>query len=185
MRVSTEMLKYLRAMGIWSLPPLAIFAFPTEAPGLTCLAVIYMMLAGLVLALAFFIKFFRTREKPMAATAFFMVGILWFLWWQYGFTLSARLHLFVNQGRYEKIINELSRAKSGEEKARICGERCLSSADPIIVFHYCHCFLNWPDLVYDPTGSLDGPPHELRKINLYLHDSRRLSKFWYIGYFGD
>jgi hypothetical protein len=180
------MLKYLRAIAIWLVPPLAVVALPTEAPELTCLAMIYLYLGGLILALAFFIIFFATRSKLHAVNALILVVVIWLLVWNYGFTIGARIHLFVNERRYMSTIAELSRAKSNEEKVRICGEGCNPGYErSIVVFHYCHCFLSWPDLVYAPNGELDGSRDELQKIDLYLHGSKRLSKNWYIGYFGD
>jgi hypothetical protein len=180
------MLKYLSAIAIWLAPPLAVVALPTEAPGLTCLAMIYLYLGGLVLAPAFLITFFATRSKPRAANAFVMVVIIWLLAWNHGFTAGARIHLLVNERRYLATIAELSRAKSNEEKVRICGEGCEPADDrTVVIFHYCHCFLSWPDLVYAPNGDLDASRNELQKINSYLYKSERLSKNWYIGYFGD
>ena len=94
--------------------------------------------------------------------------------------------MLVNERRYLATIAELSRAKSNEEKVRICGEGCEPSDDrTVVIFHYCHCFLSWPDLVYAPNGDLDASRNELQKINSYLYKSERLSKNWYIGYFGD
>jgi len=180
------MLKYLRAIAIWLLPPLGFVALPIDAPGYTCVAMIYLYLVGLGLALAFFIRFFLTRDKANAAGAVFLVVMLWALVYRDGFTFGARVHLLVNERRYMATIAELNSAKSSAEKARICGEGCdPSSAQRIVVFHYCHCFLSWPDLVYDPNGVLDAPREELEKINPYLHGSERLSKFWYVGYFSD
>ena len=180
------MLKYLRAIAIWLAPPLAVVALPTEAPEFTCFAMLYLYLGGLVLALAFFISFFATRRKVDAANAFILVVVIWLIVWNYGFTVGARIHLLVNERRYMSTIDELGRAKSNEEKVRICGEACDPGYErSIVVFHYCHCFLSWPDLVYAPNGELDGSRDELQKIDLYLHGSKRLSKNWYIGYFGD
>src|SRR5687768_12522029 len=180
------MLKYLLAIGTWLGPPLVAFALPTDAPGLTCLAMIYLYLGGLCLAFVFFIRFFATREKPPAVAASFLALLLWVLVWQYGFTFGARVHLMVNQSRYEQIIAKLNLATSIEEKNRICGGKCIAYPHhPIVAFHYCHCFYNWPDIVYDPTGALSGDGDEVRKLDFYLHGSKRLSKFWYIGYFGD
>lgn len=160
------MLKCLYAIAIWLLPPLAVVAIPTDAPELTCLAMIYLYLGGLVLALAFFISFFATRSKVHAVNAFLLVVLMWLLVWNHGFTLGARIHLIVNKPRY------LTKIHKSDQK--------------IVTFHYCHCFLNWPDIVYDPNDNLETLSHdELHKINLYLHGSKRLSKNWYIGYFGD
>jgi hypothetical protein len=160
------MLKYLRAIAIWLLPPLAVVALPTEAPELTCLAMIYAYLGGLILAFAFLIIFFATRSKPPAATALILVVTIWLLVWNYGFTAGARIHLLVNERRYLTAIREFDKK--------------------IVTFHYCHCFLNWPDIVYDPNDNLDVLTRdELQKFDPYLHGSKRLSKNWYIGYFGD
>jgi membrane protein implicated in regulation of membrane protease activity len=179
------MLKYLRAIAIWLVPPLVVVALPMDEPGLTCLAMIYLYLGGLILAVAFFITFFATRSKPHAASSLILVAILWLLAWQYGFTLRARIHLFVNEGRYLEKIGELSRATTDEERYRICGDDCVAHSKEVVAFHYCHCFLSWPDLVYDRSGALDAPHDELHRIDIYLHRSKRLSKNWYIGYFGD
>lgn len=180
------MLKNLRAIAIWLLPPLGVFALPTDAPGLTCLAMIQLYLGGLFLALVFFVKVFATRNKPHSASALVMVAILWLLAWQHGFTVGARIHLFVNESRYMATIAEIDRAQSREEKNRIGGEEYhLYGEPPVVVVHYCHCFLSWPDLVYDPHGTLDAHRDDLGKVSLYLHGYKRLSKNWYIGYFGD
>lgn len=179
------MLKYLRAIAIWLVPPFAVVALPTDAPGLTCLATIYVYLAGPCLAIIFFVIFFLTFSKPHPASALVLVVLVWLLVWQHGFTQGARIHLFVNEGRYQQKLSELSRATSAEERERICGDTCMPHSDGVVVFHYCHCFLSWPDLVYDPRDALNTPNDELQKISIYLHGTKRLSKFRYIGYFGD
>ena len=180
------MLKNLRAIAIWLLPPLGVFALPIDAPELTCLAMLQLYLGGLLLAPVFFIKFFATRSKPHSASAVVMVAVLWIIAWQHGFTLGARIHLLVNERRYMETIVALSKASSPEEKARICGDGCMPSAttEPVI-FHYCHCPFNWPDLVYDPTGKFDDPPDPAQMSYSYLRGSKQLSKNWYIGYYGD
>lgn len=160
------MLKYLCAIAIWLCPPLVVVALPTDVPELTCLAMIYLDLVGLVLALAFFIIFFTTRCNVQAVNAFVLVVLIWLLVWNHGFTVGARIHLWVNKPRYLAKIRETDHT--------------------IVLFHYCHCFLNWPDIVYDPNDNLEALSRdELQKINFYLHGSKRLSKNWYIGYFGD
>ena len=179
------MLKHLCAIAIWLLPPLAVAALPTEAPGITCLAMIYLYLGGPCLAVVFFVRFFFTRNKPHSASALMIVVTLSILAWQYGFTVGARIHLLVNERRYQEKISELSRAGSEEERDRICGNMCEPGSNAIVIFHYCHCFLNWPDIVYDPNEVLDAPRDELQRVSIYLHGSKRLSKNWYIGYFGD
>lgn len=180
------MFRYLRAIGIWLLAPLAVFALPFDAPFPTCIAMLYLYAGAPILALAFFILIFATRKKPAAATALMLVLSLWLPTWYYGFRFGARVHLFVNEGRYAEKIRQLSQAKTAKEKNRICGDVCgPNSEKPLVIFHYCHCPFFWPDLVYDPAGALRGNRDELQKLDFYLHDARHLTTFWYIGYFGD
>jgi hypothetical protein len=93
----------------------------------------------------------------------------------------------VNQGRYEATIARLSLATS-EERNRICGAECFVLSDePLRVsFHFCHCFLSWPDIVYDPTGAVADPDiGKLHQMNVYLFGGERLTEGWYLGRFGD
>ncbi len=180
------MLRYLYAIGIWLAVPLMVFALPFDAPGLTCITMLYLYAGGPLLALAFFILLFATRKKPQAATALTLVLLLLLPIWFFGFTVGARIHLFVNEPRYAEMIRQVAQAKSEEEKNRIAGDVAAPHPKrPLVTFHYCHCPFFWPDLVYDPEGALRGNREDLQKIDFYLHDARHLTTFWYIGYFGD
>ena len=180
------MVRYLCAIGIWLAAPLVVFALPFDVPSSTCIAMLYLYAGGPLLALAFFILLFATRKKPQAITALVLVLGLLLPIWYFGFTVGARIHLFVNEGRYAEMIRKLNQAKSAKEKNRICGDTCLAHSErPLVTFHYCHCMQFWPDLVYDPEGALRGDREELRKLDFYLMESRHLTTFWYIGYFGD
>ena len=180
------LLKYVIAIALWWVPPFAIFALPTDTPLLTAFAMLYLFAGAIWVSLGFLVSFFLTHHKQQAAAAFVVAVMLSLVAWQNGFTFGARLHLFVNQSRYEAKIRELQRVKSEEEKNRLCGDECDPLSDPpMVVFHYCHAFLNWTDLVYDPNGRINAPREDLQKIDSYLRGSRRLSENWYIGYFGD
>ena len=185
------MFRYLCAIGIWLGAPLVVFALPFDVPFPTCLAMLYLYTGGPLLALSFFILFFATRKKPQAAAALILVLSLVPAIWFFGFTAGARIHLFVNEPRYAEMIRQLSQAKSAAEKKRIAGDVAAThlfappSNKQLVTFHYCHCPLFWPDLVYDPAGELDANRNDLRKFDFYLQDYRHLTTFWYIGYFGD
>jgi hypothetical protein len=180
------MLRYLTFIGLWLFVPLAIVSLPFDAPTLTCLAMLYLFLVGPVLAFCFFTLFFLSRKKPQAAAAFLLVTVLSLASWWNGFALGARMHLVVNEARYAETIRQTMRAKSTSEKQRFCGDDCAPHPTlPLVTFHYCHCPFFWPDIVYDPGGELAVEKSELQKLDFYLHDSRHLTTFWYIGYFGD
>lgn len=178
--------KYIGFIGIWLLVPLVVVSLPFDAPGLTCLAMLHLFLLGPCLGIGFLILFLLTRRKPQAAAAFFLVVALWLLSLWNGFAVGARIHLLVNEERYAGKIRLITQAKSLEEKVRICADDCLIHPQPFFVaFHYCHCPMFWPDIVYDPGGTLDVDKNNLQRLDFYLRDARHLKTFWYIGYFGD
>ena len=164
------MFRYLCAIAIWLGAPLAVFALPFDAPVPTCGAMLYLYAGGPLLAFTFFILFFATRKKPQAAAALMIVLSLLAPIWYYSFTFGARVHLFVNEGRYAETIRQEA-LTNPKQHARI--------------FHYCHCMQFWPDIVYDPAGEMRANRKDLQKLDFYLHDYRHLTTFWYIGYFGD
>ena len=128
---------------------------------------------------------FLSARQDRRAALMLVLSMLLPIWF-YGFAFGARVHLFVNEGRYAEMIRQLSQIRSAEEKNRLCGETCGAHPErQIVIFHYCHCPFFWPDLVYDPGGALRANRDELQKLNFHLHDARHLTTFWYIGYFGD
>jgi hypothetical protein len=181
------MAKHLAAVLVWLLVPITVFAFPRDIPEITCLAILVVPLAGLVLAVTFAVLLLRGKHKRNAAHAVALVLIFGALWFSSGLKWGARLHLLVNRSRYEAIIARLLPASSAE-RGEICGENCfLLSDEPLRVsFHFCHCFLNWPDIVYDPTGAITDPDiGKLHRLNVYLFGGERLTGDWYLGRFGD
>ena len=181
------MFRYLCAIAIWLLAPVAVFALPFDAPVTTCAAMAYLYAGAPLLALVFFVLIFATRKKPSAALALLIVLSLCLPIWYFGFRFGARVHLLVNEGRYAEKIRQLSQAKTVEQRGRLCeGGQCMvDTKKPLVTFHYCHCLSFWPDIVYDPAGELRGNREQLQKLDFYLHDASHLKTFWYIGYFGD
>ena len=182
-----SMAKHLAAILVWLLLPIIVFAFPRDIPGITCLAILGFPLGGLVLAVIFAILLLRGKHKRNAALGLVLVLIFGALWFSSGLKWGARLHLIVNRSRYEATIARLSLASS-EERGEICGDDCfLLSDEPLrVVFHFCHCPLDWPDIVYDPTGAITDPDiGKLHQMDVYLFGGERLTGNWYLGRFGD
>lgn len=182
------MKKYLVTIGLWMLPLIIIFAFPRDLPGITCLGTLLFPLVGFILLVTFLVLLFKSKHKRHPAIALLLVLLIVISWFKWGFIGGARLHLLMNQSRYQATVTKLSSAHSPEERKQICGEACqILSGEPLRVnFHYCHCFLYWPDIVYDPTGALDSNNiSKLHQIDIYLFKGEHLSGNWYIGYFGD
>jgi hypothetical protein len=181
------MTKHFTAILIWLLLPMVVLAFPRDIPGITGLAILLFPVAGLILAVIFAILLLRGKHKRNTAIGLALVLIFGTVWFGSGLKWGARIHLLVNRGRYEATIVRLSLASS-EKRAEICGDDCFVLSDePLRVgFHFCHCFLSWPDIVYDPTGAITDPDiGKLHQLNVYLFGGERLTGGWYLGRFGD
>jgi hypothetical protein len=182
------MRKYFAVLLGWQALPWIVFLYPRDLPSLTCDVLLGFYLVGLLIGLYWFgcVVFGKKRKHSTIALAMLLCC------WLVSFTnlgkLGARAHLLVNQSRYETVLEKLSVAKSDAEKKAICGEDCqILSAEPLRVnFHYCHCFLNWTDLVFDSAKDLHTFDREaLRKTDMYLFRVETLSGNWVLGYFGD
>ena len=80
-------------------------------------------------------------------------------------------------------------ARDERERQRVCGERCwlLSDNPGRVAFHYVHGFLNWQDIVYDPSGEIIAINtwDNRKKVNTYFIGAQRLTGDWYLAHFGD
>jgi hypothetical protein len=179
---------YFIAIGIWVLSILIVFAFPFDIPFVTWLAIIGFLVAGLLLAIILIVLLVRARKKLQAASALLVVLLVGVISFNGGFRLGAQLHLLVNERRYNEMLNRLSAESDPARKESICGDRCLVlTDDPLrVAFHFCHGFLNWFDIVYDPTAVVTQrklPPE--RTLGVYHVGGEHLRADWYIGYFAD
>jgi len=181
------MTKHLTAILIWLFLPIIVFAFPRDIPEITCLTILVFPVAGVILAMTFAILLLRRKHRRNAAIGLILVLIFGTVWFAAGLKWGARIHLLVNRSRYEATIARLAPASS-QERGEICGDDCFVLSDePLRVgFHFCHCFLSWPDIVYDSTGAITDPDiGKLHRMNVYLFGAERLSGDWYLGRFGD
>jgi len=79
-------------------------------------------------------------------------------------------------------------AKNEADRQRICGEKCwLLYHRERVAFHYVHGFLNWHDLIYDPSGKLLTLKSwdEKKRFDTYFVSAEHLTGDWYLGHFGD
>lgn len=79
-------------------------------------------------------------------------------------------------------------AKDDEERKRICGEECWLLHDrDRVAFHYVHGFLNWHDIIYDPSGKVLALKSwdDKKRFDMYFVSAEHLTGDWYLGHFGD
>jgi hypothetical protein len=104
-------------------------------------------------------------------------------------TWGALAHLYLHKAHYQTTAKRMLEAQGDSERKRICGEECwLLSSDPNrVAFHYVHGFLNWHDIVYDPSGGVAAAKtyDEKKRLDLYFINAEHLTGDWYICHFGD
>lgn len=56
-----------------------------------------------------------------------------------------------------------------------------------VAFHYVHGFLNWHDIIYDPSGQVVAIKSwdERKRFDTYFIRAEHLTGDWYLGHFGD
>ena len=167
---------------------LLLFALPFEVPVLTGTATMLFPLVLLLLTIGLIIASIASKNKHRPAAALLVVMLVWGVALGNGTVFGAQIHLLVNQHRYAGIIAQLAQAQSNEDRTAICGDDCfVMSTQPLRVgFHFCHRFLNWPDIVYDPSGEVASRDWDkLHRLDIYLYGADHLRGDWYLGRFGD
>ena len=80
-------------------------------------------------------------------------------------------------------------ARDDAERQSICGEKCwlLSSDERRVAFHYVHGFLNWHDIIYDPSGKVVAIKtlDDRKRFDSYFISAEHLTGDWYLGHYGD
>ena len=175
-------------LAVWFGVVVAVLLLPHNYPGIRAL-VVYLLsiLLGLVFAILFLIAlwFGQARIASLAGlvmTISISVGIVF-----EGISWGAAGNFHLNRRHYEATVNRIKTAGAADRETA-CGEECfILSSDPLrVAFHYSHSYLNWTDIVYDPTGEISTSDWRRRKdLNMYLMGSTPLTGDWYLGHFGD
>ncbi|MFN2598411.1 MAG: hypothetical protein ABR563_14620 [Pyrinomonadaceae bacterium] len=126
------------------------------------------------------------KDKLSAILAILLVVAVTWLALTKSVSWGARIHFLINRGTYEAKLARILSGKDDEERRKLCGQDCFILSGHQVSFHYVHGFLNWHDIVYDPTGAVMDRDYDKRQqINSYLVGAEHLSGDWYLGYFGD
>ena len=183
-----RMTQHLALIGMWILSINVFFALPYDTPILTGLAVMLFVLAGLLLFVMFLIGLALGQNKSRPLIAIILLSAIGVAWFFFGLRIGAHLHLLVNMGRYADTVRILQSISEKDRRQELCGDDCLIlSEDPMRVgFHFCHVYLNWYDIVYDPSGAVsEKHVSPEQRFNIYHLGGRHLSGNWYLGFFGD
>lgn len=177
------------AIGSWLLALILLFVFPNPFPDITGFAIITSVPIAVVLLILTLIALIKERRKRWAVVsaalilAVFFIAVPRVMYW------GALAHLYLNKRTYETMAQRILAAKDDADRQKICGEECwlLSSDGNRVAFHYVHGFLNWHDIIYDPSGKVIALSSwdERKRFNLYFISAEHLTGDWYLGHFGD
>ena len=177
------------SIGGWLTALAVLFVFPYWLPTLSGLATLISLPVCVLLLLLALVALFRDRNKLPAGLAVLLIPLLFLAALSKGLWLGARANLYLSQDRYEAKVKQVLSVRDQEESRKICGERwwVMSFTDKQVAFHYLHGFLNWHDLVYDPSGELIKVKtiEERHRVSTYFVSAERLTGDWYLCHFGD
>ena len=174
------------AIGSWFLALILLFVFPVSAiSGFAIILSVPIAAVLLILTLIALIKEKRKRWPVIGAAlilAVCFIALPRVMYW------GALAHLYLYKRSYETTAQKMIAAKDDAERQKICGEECLLLYDRNRVsFHYVHGFLNWHDIIYDPSGKLIALTSwdERKRFDTYFVSAEHLTGDWYLGHFGD
>ena len=178
----------LAAIGSWLLALILLFVFPNILPAISGFAVILSVPIAVVLMILTLIALIKERRRrwPVVCAALilavFFIALPRVMYW------SALAHLHLHRQSYETTVQSMLAAKDEAERRRICGEKCRFLYDrERVAFHYVHGFLDWHDIIYDPSGKLLTLKSwdERKRFDTYFSSAEHLTGDWYLGHFGD
>jgi len=180
----------LVAICIWLLSLTLLFVLPHLLPVISGFAILLSVPTAVILLVLTLIAFIKERKKRWAVLCAALILAFSFIVLRRAMYWGALAHLYLNQQTYEATATRMLAAQDNGQRRNICGERCwLISSDHgrIVAFHYVHGFLNWHDIIYDPTGEVSTLQtwDERKHFNTYFISAERLTGDWYLGHFGD
>ncbi|MCG3163391.1 MAG: hypothetical protein JMDDDDMK_04797 [Acidobacteria bacterium] len=174
------------AIGLWLISTLLIHlaGYNEAAQILRGFWPLLSILFAALLALLCVIAFFVDRPKLWAAWAIFLVALAIVGAFKTFGSWGAWIHFQAHRNRYETIVRQVLAASTDEERKSACvGDCWLYSNEPVrVAFHYAHGFLNWHDIVFDPTGKV---AHPNRPYDGYLVATDHLTDDWFFCHFAD
>jgi hypothetical protein len=174
------------SIGLWSISTLLIYTigYSEAFHILRGLWPLFSLLIAAVLAVISVIAFFTVKPRLHAALMIVVVALTTATVFKTFGSWGAWAHFHIHKGRYETIVEQVLATSTEEERKKICAGDCwLYSNEPArIAFHYAHGFLNWRDIVYDPTNKVarPNPPYDG-----YLVATDHLTGAWFFCHFAD
>lgn len=175
------------AIGFWLLALLLLFAFPIRF--VSGFAVILSVPIAVVLVILTLISLIKEKKRLWPALGGALIVAIFFFALPRAMYWSALVHLYLHKRTYETTAQRMLAARNEAERQEICAEQCwfVSSDRGPVAFHYVHGFLNWHDIIYDPSGKVLALRSwdERKQFDTYFISADHLTGDWYLARFGD
>ena len=177
------------AIGVWFLSLIVLFVFPGLLPVVSGFAIPLSLPIALFLLILTLIALIREKRKLVPLLCFALILMVSYIALRQIMYWGALAHLFMNKARFEGTAQRMLAAENDLERQNICGDKCrlISSDRGRVAFHYVHGFLNWHDLIYDPTRRVGAMKSwdERKQFDTYFISAEHLTGDWYLAYFAD
>ena len=178
----------LIAIAVWWVILVVLFVFPHLVPILSGFAILLSLPVALVLFILSIVALVKDKKRLWPAVSIALILLVTFVTLTKLMRWGALANFYLNRARYESTTRTILAAPINQRE-QLCGDNCLilSNDPPRVSFHYIHGFLNWHDIVYDPSGALVRAKDydERKQLNLYFVSAEHLTGDWYLGHFGD
>jgi len=177
----------LVSIGVWWLALVALFIFPVRF--LSWLALLVSLLVAVVLAILSLVALFKDKRRLWPALSIVLVVVTVYVGLAHLLHFGALANFYLHRRYYETTARSMVIARTDSERKQLCGNDCwLMSTDPSrVAFHYVDGFLNWDDIVYDPSGGVIAPMtvDDRFRMNTYFRSAEHLTGDWYLCHFSD
>ena len=174
------------AIGGWFLALVMLFVFPV--PAVSGFAILLSLPTAVILMILTLVAFIKERRRRWPVVCAALILAVWFIAIPRVMYWGALAHFYLYKRTYVTTAQKMIAAKDDAERQKICGEECgLLYDDDRVAFHYVHGFLNWHDIIYDPSGKLLTLKSwdERKRFDTYFVSAEHLTGDWYLGHFGD
>ena len=178
----------LSLIGLWWAVLVILFVFPNLLPIVSGFAILLSLPIAFALLVLSLIALFKDKTRLWPVVSIALIALVSYLAVTRLPRWGAFANLYLNNRRYEAIKNSVI-AAGIDQREQLCGDDCwiMNNDPPRVAFHYVHGFLNWNDIVYDPSGAVVRTKDydERKRLNVYFIDAEHLTGDWYLCHFGD
>ena len=186
--MSTLTKTILTAIGTWLLTLILLFIFPHVLPTVTGFAIMFTLPIDLVLVILAFVALVKDKNSIWPAVSMALILLVSYFAFAHVMSFGALANFYLNKEHYETTAKAMISAGDDTERDKICGDKCrmMSTNPPRVAFYYVHGFLNWHNIVYDPSGTvINKRADEWLRNDVYFTGAEHLAGDWYLCHFRD